>query len=90
MPSSQVLNKLNKNIDYLFANNSYLLEGKQKIRILDDKRKAVGCVEVAMGLKFDEGINRVLLDAGMVNMEDLLIIDEISPIPSAIELENIS
>ena len=90
MPSSQVLNKLNKNIDYLFANNSYLLEGKRKIRILDDKRKAVGCVEVAMGLKFDEGINRVLLDAGMVNMEDLLIIDEISPIPSAIELENIS
>lgn len=50
----------------------------------------MGCVEVAMGLKFDEGINRVLLDAGMVNMEDLLIIDEISPIPSAIELENIS
>lgn len=84
MPSSQVLNKLNKNIDYLFSNNSFLLEGKQKIRILDDKRKAVGCVEVAMDLRFDEEINRVLLDAGMVNMEDLLIIDEISPIPSAI------
>lgn len=37
-----------------------------------------------MDLKFDEEINRVLYTAGVVNMEDLLIIDEISPIPSAI------
>jgi len=75
MPSSQVLNKLNKNIDYLFINNSYLLEGKQKIKMLDDKQKTVGVVDVAMDLKFDEEINRLLYAAGMVNMEDLLIID---------------
>ncbi len=32
-------------------------------------------MEVTMDLKFDEEINRLLHAAGMVNMEDLLIID---------------
>lgn len=40
--NSQVLNKYNKNIDYLFRNNGYLQNVNQKIDLYDQNNKLAG------------------------------------------------
>lgn len=88
LPSSQVLNNRNTSIDYLFKNNSYLLTNKQSINLYDRNHKQVGSSDIEVKLSFDEQIHKILYSANVVEFDDILVIDEISPIPSSIDLQN--
>lgn len=87
MPSSLVLNGGNKNIDYLFQGNSYLLNHKQTVSVLNSKFSSVGTLEAELKISFDEDIHQTLFSRNLIDFEDILVIDEISPICSTIELD---
>ena len=53
LPSSQVLNKFNASIDYLFQEQSYLSRCKQKVQIFDRTHRIVGNMDAEIRLSFD-------------------------------------
>ena len=63
LPSSQVMNKYNASIDYLFEESSYLTNRKQNVIVYDKAHRKVGDVDVELKLKFNEDINRILYSA---------------------------
>lgn len=46
LPSGQVLNRFNNTLDYLFQENSYLINKRAKIDVYDRSHKVVGRVEI--------------------------------------------
>jgi hypothetical protein len=88
LPSGQVLNRFNNSLDHLLRENSYLLNKKASIDVYDRGHKVVGRVQAELNLKFEEEIHRVLFEAQLIDFEDILVIDEISPIPSSVDLHS--
>jgi hypothetical protein len=68
-----------KDVGFL-ADGGYVLEGRKRVEVGESGRE--GWVEVEMSVKFDEQLHRTLWEAGVVDLEDILVIDEISPIGS--------
>jgi hypothetical protein len=74
----------------MFKDNSYLLNWKNRCEVFDSRFAKVGEAEVIMNLSWNESINRALINANMIDFEDILVIDEISPISSTIDLNNMT
>lgn len=79
LPSRQVLTPAVRDVGFL-AHGGYVLEGRKRVEVGEGGRE--GWVEVEMTVKFDEQMHKTLWDAGVVDLEDILVIDEISPIGS--------
>ncbi len=54
MPSKQILNKNNTDIDFLFQSNSFLLINKAKGDVTDSKFNHFGFIHLALSLNFHE------------------------------------
>lgn len=75
LPSSQVLNKYNASIDYLFEENSYLNQSKQNVKIFDKQHRIVGSADIEIQLEFMENINRVLYAANMIDFDSIMAVE---------------
>ena len=40
-------------------------------------------------MRFNEDINRVLYEANMVDFDNILVVEELSPLPSSVDLQNL-
>ena len=85
LPSSQVMNKFNVSIDYLFEGDSYLTNSRQKLQLLDRGHRKVGEISIEVNVKFNEDINRVLYNAELIDFDSIFVVEEISPIPSSLD-----
>ena len=86
LPNSQVMNKFNASIDYLFEGDSYLTNSIQKLQLLDRAHRKVGEISIEVKVKFNEDINRVLYNAELIDFDSIFVVEEISPIPSSLDL----